>query len=411
MPFADPKANPAMTKYPHIPPVAVTAYQCVSAAGDDVEALYSSLIANRSRLKPLRLFDIPLKTVVGEVTSPLPNIRQSLKAYDCRNARLALKALNQGAFRSDLERAIARYGALRVGLVLGTSTSGIYDSENAYAHFLSDGIMPSDFHFLQIQTAQATAEFLQRELELQGPCYGISTACSSSAKALGAAQRLIAADFCDAVLVAGVDSLCRLTLRGFHSLQLISPEACRPMDINRRGINIGEGAALLLLERQSADNATRPRLLAVGESSDAHHMSAPHPEGAGAALAMAQALRLAGREAGDVDYINLHATASTLNDLSEAKAIANLFPNPPPCSGVKGLLGHTLGAAGAVEAVVSLLALERGFLPGTCGLEQADLQCPCPVIATPRLDLAPKLVLSNAFGFGGNNASVLLEVA
>ncbi|MDO9236683.1 MAG: beta-ketoacyl synthase N-terminal-like domain-containing protein, partial [Aquabacterium sp.] len=318
-----------MNQQPHLSPVAITAYQCVSAAGDDVEALYNSLIANQSCLKPLRLFDIPFKTVVGEITSPLPPIRSSLKAYDCRNAALALKALNQGEFRADVERAIAKYGALRVGVVLGTSTSGIYDSENAYAYFLNNGTMPNAFHFLQTQTAQATAEFLQHELDLQGPCYGISTACSSSAKALGAAQRLIAAGFCDAVLVAGVDSLCRLTLRGFHSLQLISSEACRPMDTNRQGINIGEGAALLLLERLSADNATRPRLLSVGESSDAHHMSAPHPEGAGAAMAMAQALRLAGRDLSDVDYINLHATASTLNDLSEAKAIAGLFPNPP----------------------------------------------------------------------------------
>ncbi len=409
MPVADPKAKPEMTQHPYLSPVAVTAYQCVSAAGDDVDALYNSLIANNSCLKPLRLFDIPFETVVGEVTSALPNIRPSLKPYDSRNARLALKALNQDPFRADLEKAIARHGTLRVGLVLGTSTSGIYDSENAYAHFLSDGSMPSDFHFLQIQTAQATAEFLQRELALQGPCYAISTACSSSAKALGAAQRLIAADFCDAVLVAGVDSLCRLTLRGFHSLQLVASQACRPMDTNRQGINIGEGAALLLLERLSAENANRPRLLSVGESSDAHHMSAPHPEGAGAALAMAHALQLAGRNVSEVGYINLHATASVLNDLSESKAITSLFPNPPPCSGVKGLFGHTLGAAGAVETVVSLLALERGFLPGTCGLGQADPQCPCPVMVAPRLECAAKLVLSNAFGFGGNNASVLLE--
>lgn len=400
-----------MTKHALISPVAVTAYQCVSAAGDDVEALYRSLIDNQSCLKPLCLFDIPFDTVVGEVTTKLPDIRSNLKDYDCRNARLALKALNQGGFRADVERATAKYGVSRIGLVLGTSTSGIYDSENAYARFLSDGVMPDDFHFLRIQTAQATAEFLQRELELQGPCYGISTACSSSAKALGAAQRLIAADFCDAVLVAGVDSLCRLTLRGFQSLQLISPEACRPMDINRRGINIGEGAALLLLERPSADNASRPRLLSVGESSDAHHMSAPHPEGAGAVMAMTQALQLAGRDVVDVDYINLHATASILNDQADARAVKRLFPNPPPCSGVKGLIGHTLGAAGAVEAVVSLLALEKGFLPGTCGLEQVDPNCPCPVIAAPRLDGAPKLILSNAFGFGGNNASVLLEAS
>jgi 3-oxoacyl-[acyl-carrier-protein] synthase-1 len=411
MPIAHSKAGQAVTQQVHMPPVAITSYQCVSAAGDNVEDLYLSLIANRSCLKPIRLFDVPFKTLVGEVTSPLPNVRSNLKSYDCRNARLALKALAQGDFRATVERTMAKYGSLRMGLILGTSTSGIYDSENAYAYFQSNGTMPNDFHFLQIQTAQATAEFLKHELGLQGPCYGISTACSSSAKALGAAQRLIAADFCDAVLVAGVDSLCRLTLRGFHSLQLISPEACRPMDVGREGINIGEGAALLLLERSSPDNTAHPRLLAVGESSDAHHMSTPHPEGIGAAMAMAQALRLGDRAIGDVDFINLHATASLLNDQAEAKAIASLFPNPPPCSGLKGLLGHTLGAAGAIEVVASLLALERRFLPGTCGFEQPDPECPCPVIAIPSTDVAPKLVLSNAFGFGGNNASVLLEAA
>lgn len=400
-----------MTISPLISPVAVTAYQCVSAGGDDVEALYASLLANQTCLKPLRLFAIPFDTLVGEVTSGLPAIRSSLQAYDCRNARLALKALNQGGFRADVERAIANYGAARVGLILGTSTSGIYDSENAYARLLQDGVMPSDFHFTKVQTAQATAKFLQLELGLRGPCYAISTACSSSAKALAAAQRLLNSDCCDAVLVAGVDSLCRLTLRGFNSLQLISAEACRPMDAERQGINIGEGAALLLLEKPRAENADRPRLLAVGESSDAHHMSAPHPDGLGAAAAMAQALRLAGRDVSEVDYINLHATASTLNDLSEAKAVACVFPDPPPCSGVKGLFGHTLGAAGAVETVVSLLALERRFLPGNCGLLNPDPECRFPVLAAPDLQVQPRLILSNAFGFGGNNASVLLEAA
>ncbi|OQW72117.1 MAG: beta-ketoacyl-[acyl-carrier-protein] synthase II [Proteobacteria bacterium ST_bin11] len=392
-------------------PIAVRAYQCVSAGGDDVEALYASLIANRTCLKPLTLFAIPFDTLVGEVTSGLPAIRSSLQAYDCRNARLALKALNQGGFRVDVERAVANYGAARVGLILGTSTSGIYDSENAYARLQQDGVMPRDFHFTKVQTAQATAEFLQLELGLRGPCYAISTACSSSAKALAAAQRLLNSDCCDAVLVAGVDSLCRLTLRGFNSLQLISAEACRPMDAERKGINIGEGAALLLLEKSRAENADRSRLVAVGESSDAHHMSAPHPDGLGAAAAMAQALRLAGRDVSEVDYINLHATASTLNDLSEARAVASVFPDPPPCSGVKGLFGHTLGAAGAVETVVSLLALERGFLPGNCGLLNPDPECQFPVLAAPDLQVQPRLILSNAFGFGGNNASVLLEAA
>lgn len=392
-------------------PVAVTAYQCTSVAGDDVDALYDSLLRNQSCLRPLRLFELPFQTVVGEVVSPLPEIRSDLKAYDCRNARLALLALEQGNLRKHIEKAVRRYGAGRIGTILGTSTSGIYDTENAYADLLENGVMPAGFEFLKTHTAQATAEFLQLELGLQGPCYAISTACSSSAKALGTAQRLIQADVCDAVLVAGVDSLCRLTLRGFNSLQLVAPQTCRPMDTNRQGINIGEGAALLLVERIQPDNADRPRLLAVGESSDAYHMSAPHPEGRGAAAAMQQALQLAGCELEQVDYINLHATASRLNDQAEAKAIAGLFPAPPLCSGVKGLLGHTLGAAGAVEAIVSLLALERGFLPGTCGLRQVDPAFGLPVIVEPVLHRQPRLVLSNALGFGGNNASVLLEAA
>lgn len=400
-----------MPSHPTTPPAAIIAYQCVSAAGDDVETLYQSLLANTCGLSPLRLFPLPFETVVGEVVSPLPAIRPELEAYDCRNARLALKALEQGGFRTQVEQAVLRYGSERVGVVLGTSTSGIHDSQDAYVHLLREGVMPSSFRFLQSQTAQATADFLRLELGLRGPCYAISTACSSSAKALGAGQRLLAAGVCDAVLVGGVDSLCRLTLHGFHSLQLVSATACRPMDLDRQGINIGEAAALLLLERPAAHNQACPRLLAVGESSDAHHMSAPHPEGLGAALAMEQALRLAGRAAGEVDYINLHATASPLNDLAEARAVARVFPEPPPCGGVKGQIGHTLGAAGAAEAVACLLALARGFLPGTCGFKRPDPACPCPVVAEPRLDRAPRLVLSNAFGFGGNNASVLLEAA
>ncbi len=347
--------------------------------------------------------------MVGEVTSPLPSLRSRFREYDCRNARLALKALNQGDFRASVERAMARYGVDRVGVVLGTSTSGIYDSEIAYVYFLRHGRMPDDFHFMKRHAAQATAEFLRRELDLKGPGYVISTACSSSAKALGAAQRLIAAGVCDAVLAGGVDTMCRLTLRGFHSLELISPEPCQPMDIRRRGINIGEGAGLLLLEKAGMDNAHHPRLLAVGESSDAHHMSAPHPEGAGAAAAMRQALDLGGIAPECVDYINLHATATPLNDLAEAKAVSAVFPDPPPCSGVKGILGHTLGAAGAVETIVSLLALEKGFLPGTRGLKEVDPECPCPVLAEPREGVRLRHVLSNAFGFGGNNASVLLR--
>jgi len=396
---------------PALAAVAVTAFQCASAAGNDIESLTRALLANRNLLKPLSLFDLPFTTVVGEIHAPLPTPRAELSAFDCRNARLALLALSHAEFRAALLSARGRYGTSRVGVILGTSTSGILETEAGYFEWSRTGAMPAGFDFLHTHTAQATAEFLQHELELQGPCYAISTACSSSAKALAAGQRLIGADLCDAVLVAGVDSLCRLTLRGFNSLQLIDAQPCRPMDVERQGINIGEAAALLLLERVSEHNFTYPRLLAVGESSDAHHMSAPHPEGYGAAQAMRMALHLAGREPAQVDHINLHATASRLNDAAEAKAILQVFDRPPPCSGVKGLLGHTLGAAGAVETVVSLLALQHGFIPGTCGLRVVDPSLALPVSAEPMVDQAPRLILSNAFGFGGNNASVLLEAA
>lgn len=400
-----------MSARPALPPMAITAYQCVSAAGDTAEDLYAALLAHRSCLKPLQLFDIPFATLVGSVDSPLPSLSEPLKAYDCRNARLALKALEHGNLRHKISEAAGRYGTTRVGVVLGTSTSGIYDTEQAYAKLEADQAMPADFDFLNTHTAQATAEFLSLELGLQGPCYAISTACSSSAKALAAAQRLITSDVCDAVLVAGVDSLCRLTLRGFNSLQLISPDNCRPMDAQRKGINIGEGAALLLLEKETSDNADCPRLLAVGESSDAHHMSAPHPEGTGASTAMAQALQSGGRIKSQIDFINLHATASALNDLAEARAILSLFEKPPLCGGVKGVIGHTLGAAGALEVIVCLLCIQKGFLPGTFGLQQPDPLCSIPLLTDPLLDTQPNLILSNAFGFGGNNASVLLEAA
>jgi 3-oxoacyl-[acyl-carrier-protein] synthase I len=396
---------------PLITPAAVTAYQCVSAAGVDVESLATALIANYSVLRPIELFELPFETLVGEVSASLPMPSVASRHYDCRNVRLALLALAQGNLRNVIESAVIRYGSARIGVVLGTSTSGIFDAENAYSDYVRHGVMPSSFRYQATQVAHVTGEALRLELGLTGPCYAISTACSSSAKALAAAQRLIAVGICDAVLVAGVDSLCRMTLRGFHSLQLLASGQCRPLDINRRGINIGEAAALLFLERPRPELSMYPRLLAVGESSDAYHMSAPHPEAEGAIHAMRSALHLAGRNASDVDYVNLHATGTLLNDQADVSAIRRLFAESaalPPCSGVKGLLGHTLGAAGAVEAIVCLLAMERGFLPGTCGLVQLDPDCDCHVVTVPQPAL-PRLVMSNNFGFGGNNASVLME--
>jgi len=390
-----------------IEPVAITAWQCVSSAGCGTEALRAALHDNSPRLAPIRLFPLPFETVVGEYTSPLPAIRPELAAYACRNAQLALEALNTGGFRTRVEAVLDRHGSDRVGLILGTSTSGIYDSERAYAHYVDHGVMPEDFNFLRRHAIQATAQFLGIELGIQGPVYAISTACSSSAKAMGSAQRLLQAGICDAVLVAGVDTLCRLTLRGFHSLDLVAGGPCRPMDAQRQGINIGEAAALMLLEHSHAGNRHCPQLLAVGESSDAHHMSAPEPGGRGAETAMRAALGLAGLVPEEVGYINLHATATPLNDKAEARAVAKVVGGWTPCSGVKGLFGHTLGASGALEAIVTLEALREGRLPGTSGLAQPDPDCPIRLLQSPESADAV-FALCNAFGFGGSNASVLL---
>jgi 3-oxoacyl-[acyl-carrier-protein] synthase-1 len=267
-----------------IEPVAITAYSAVSGCGLGNEALLKALLANQSALAPLQLFQLPFVAYTGEIKAPLPEIPSVLEAYRCRNARVALAALNlaEDGVRAAVESAKSRYGSQRIGVVIGTSTSGLYETESAYAVLLEQHKMPDDFHFLTRHAYQATARFLQLELGLKGPCYAVSTACSSSAKAIAAGQRLIASGVCDAVLAGGADTLCRLTLRGFKSLELLSEQRCRPMDINRSGINIGEAAALLLLEKNAPGTAQHPQLLAVGDSSDAHHMSSPHPDGLGA---------------------------------------------------------------------------------------------------------------------------------
>lgn len=398
-----------MTATSVIPPLPVTAYTCLSACGSGNAGFYRHLAENRTALGPLDLFELPFSTVVAQITASLPELRPELSQYRCRNAQVALAALNnpEDGLRQALERATARYGKQRIGVVIGTSTSGMLETESAYAHLLQHGRMPEHWHFLESHAYQATPRFLQRELDLHGPCYAVSTACSSGIKAIAAGQRLIAAGVCDAVLAGGVDTLCRLTLRGFHSLELVSAQACRPLDKNRQGITIGEAAGLLLLEKPSPEYAHCPHLLAVGESCDAYHMSSPHPDGDGAVLAMQNALRFAALPATAVDYINLHATATRINDQVECKAVYRVFGGATPCSGSKGITGHTLGAAGALEAIEVLLALQHRFMPGTCGLQELDDECRCNVVQKPLHGQELHIVMSNSFGFGGNNASVI----
>ena len=395
-----------------INPVAITAYSALSAAGMGNNALYQSLSDNQSQLAPLSLFNIPFSAYVGEIKQPLLAIGESLAEYNCRNARVALTALNdaEGGVRAAVEIAKEKYGVHRIGVIIGTSTSGLYETEAAYGVLLETGKMPDDFHFVSEHAYQATARFVQLELGLTGICFAISTACSSGAKAIAAGQRLINSGLCDAVVVGGVDTLCRLTLRGFRSLELVADKPCTPMDKNRQGISIGEAAGLLLLEKCHADNASAMKVLSVGESSDAHHMSTPHPEGKGAALAMNQALQLAGLKTQDIDYLNLHATATKINDRVEGRAVFSVFTDTVPCSGTKGITGHTLGAAGALETIIALLALKHQLIPGTQGLQSVDEDCHCQVIHSPVQAQNMQIAMSNSFGFGGNNASVIVAL-
>lgn len=395
-----------------VKPVAITAYSSLSACGIGSQALYQFLSGNQSRLTPLSLFNIPFSTYVGEIKQRLLEIGNHLAEYNCRNARVALTTLNdaEGGIREAVEVTKTKYGPHRIGVIIGTSTSGLYETEAAYGVLLKEGKMPDDFHFVTEHAYQATARFVQLELGLSSVCYAISTACSSGAKAIAAGQRLINAGICDAVIVGGVDTLCRLTLRGFRSLELVADQPCTPMDKNRRGISIGEAAGLLLLEKCHVDNASAMKILAVGESSDAHHMSTPHPEGKGAVLAMTNGLQLAGLKASNIDYLNLHATATKINDAVESRAVFSLFADKVPCSGTKGITGHTLGAAGAIESIISLTALQQQFIPGTQGLQELDGDCQCQIVRDPVKNQSIQIAMSNSFGFGGNNASVIVSL-
>ncbi len=396
----------------HNNPVAITAFSSLSACGLGNHALYQSLSENKCQLAPLSLFHIPFCAYVGEIKQPLLGISEHLAEYNCRNARVALTALNdeEGGVRNAVEAAKAKYGPQRIGVIIGTSTSGLYETEAAYGVLLEEGKMPNDFHFVTEHAYQATARFLQLELGLTSVCYAISTACSSGTKAIASGQRLINAGVCDAVIVGGVDTLCRLTLRGFRSLELIADQPCTPMDKQRQGISIGEAAGLMLLEKCHADNASAMKVLAVGESSDAHHMSTPHPEGRGAALAMSNALQLAGLQTSDIDYLNLHATATKINDAVESRAVFDVFADRVPCSGTKGITGHTLGAAGALEPIITLTALQQQLIPGTRGLQELDADCQCQVVREPVISKGIQIAMSNSFGFGGNNASVIVAL-
>jgi 3-oxoacyl-[acyl-carrier-protein] synthase I len=352
---------------------------------------------------------IPGRSVrVGEVRDSFPAVPDHLCRFDCRNNRLALLVLQE--IETAVRSAVRRYGADRIAVVMGTSTSGISDGETAMAHRLKHGKWPNEFRYSQ-QEIGNLADFTAEYLGLSGPAYTIATACSSSAKVFAAAQRLIDAGFCEAALAGGVDTLCRLTVNGFASLEAIARDYCNPFSRNRDGINIGEGAAVFLMTREPGPVA----LLGTGESSDAYHISAPDPEGTGARKAMQAALRAAGLQADGIDYVNLHGTGTPLNDLVEGRVVAALFGGNVPCSSTKAMTGHMLGAAGANEAAFLWLTLHldysTGRLPPHLWDGEADPEIPALALVQPGMRLACRprsVMLSNSFGFGGSNACIAL---
>jgi 3-oxoacyl-[acyl-carrier-protein] synthase-1 len=390
-------------------PVWLSHFTATSCIGRGLDQTLAALRERRAGLAPCAFDTVDLPTFVGEVPGvDCVQLPAHLAEFDCRNNRLALLGLTQDGFAEAVRSAIERYGAQRVGVFLGTSTAGILQTELAYRRRDPlTGALPADFVYHTTHNTFSVADFTRGYFGLSGPAVVVSSACSSSAKVFSSARRMMAAGLIDAAVVGGVDSLCLTTLYGFSSLGLISERACRPFDPERNGISIGEAAAFALLERVPDQlDADAVLLLGTGESSDAYHMSSPHPEGRGARMAMQEALDRAGLAPSDIDYINLHGTATPSNDAAEGKVVAALFGANTPCSSTKGATGHTLGAAGGLEAVICALALQHGLLPGGLNTTQLDPTLELDYLLANREQPVAR-VLSNSFGFGGTNCSLI----
>jgi 3-oxoacyl-[acyl-carrier-protein] synthase I len=399
---------------PPIAPLAVRAYTATTALGRGRDAQRDALRDDRSGLRRNDFGPphdgAPLPCWIGRVDGledvALP---ADLAAWDCRNNRLAWLALQHDGVLDALNDAIARFGPDRVAIIVGTSTSSIGETEDAYAQLEGDGnaaAFSTRMARPNVHTVHSLGGFLQRVTGVTGPCVTVATACSSSAKVFAQASRLIDAGIVDAALVGGVDTLCGSVLFGFNALGLVSGAPCRPFDRDRDGLSLGEAGGFALLER-ALPGEPGLALLGYGESSDAHHMSAPHPEGLGARLAMSDALARAGVAAADVGYLNLHGTATPANDTVEARAVAALFPATLHAGSTKGWTGHTLGAAGIVESVFALIALEHGFMPGTLNSRQRDEACGEQIRLQNAVSGTLRYAMNNSFGFGGNNSSLL----
>ena len=393
-----------------VQPARLAAMGLVNALGRGCDAVWARLAAgDTSGL--VRRDDLVAGRglLVGAVAESLPDMPPALSHYDCRNNRFTLAALEDIA--EPVAAAIAAHGPDRIGVVMGTSTSGSAECEAAMRHEAETGALAPDFRYPQLEFG-GTAGFVAEYLGLTGPALTLSTACSSSARSLASARSMLRLGLCDAVIAGGSDSLCGLTTNGFSALQAVSDDVCNPMSVNRTGLTLGEGAAVFLLTRESGGI----QLLGVGESSEAHHMSAPDPEGGGAIASMRGALEDAGLTPEAIAYLNLHGTATPLNDAMESRAALAVLGGDVPCSSTKPLVGHTLGAAGATELAFCWLVLDRRdgdalappphVFDGMRDPELAEIRL---VTKGERIEAAsPTALMTNSFGFGGNNCTLVI---
>lgn len=396
-------------------PLNISAATLVCAMGRGLDDVAANLRAERSGLRANDLPWLDVETHIGRVDG-LEEIAvpAAQSDYDCRNNRLAQMGLDTDGFSDRIAAATERYGADRIAVVLGTSTSGIRQTEIAYAaRDPETGALPVDFHLMETHDYFSLTDFVRRALALTGPGAVVSTACSSSSRAFVDASRLIEAGFCDAAVVGGVDTLCRLTVRGFGALELLDARPCRPNDRSRCGISIGEAAGFALLERAGqGDTPPAPfaRLLGFGESSDGYHMSAPDPEGKGAQIAMRDALLRSGLRADQIDYVNLHGTGTPLNDRAEDAAVSAVLGPGVPTSSTKGGTGHTLGAAGITGVLLAGLCIQHGIKPKNLNILEVDPGFHSRILTESQTGPV-QYVLANAFGFGGSNCSIVLGAA
>lgn len=384
--------------------ISVIDYQTTSAAGSNLLELRKSLADQKSGLRENDFPESHLKTWIGRV-GEIDDI--DLGEWQSRNNALAHIGLQQGSILVNIEKLKAQFSSARIGIVMGSSTSSIDRTETAYTDLTDEGTLKPEYQQSNVHNPHAPSLFVAHSTGVTGPAMTINTACSSSAKVFATGARWLTAGIVDAVLVGGVDTLCLSVLHGFDSLQLVSENQCKPYDEQRDGINLGEAAGFaILMRKQDAKEKTGIELLGYGESSDAYHMSHPHPEGLGAKLAMEKALEIAKLEPSAIDYINLHGTSSRANDTIEGTLVGKMFPKTTRCSSTKAWMGHTLGAAGITESIIAFDAIKTGLIPGSMNLSELDKEVDINIQAE-NVQQEVTYVLSNSFGFGGNNCSLV----